>query len=166
MEWNIFVVVQPPSHVRLFATPRTAECQASPSLTISWNSSKFMFIEGHPAFSSLLPSSPMSSVFPSISVFSNKSAVLSPLPLPLHSDPPDENRMEDYSAIKRNRFESIVVRWRNLEPVIRSEVRKRKTNIYINMYMISRKIVLMNLFTEKKWRHRIHSCGHREGRRS
>ena len=108
----------------------------------------------------------MSSVFLSIRVFSNESAVLSSLPLPLHSNPPDENRMEYYSAIKRNGFESIVVRWMNLEPVIQSEVRKRKTHIYVNMYVISRKIVLMNLLTEKKWRHRKHSCGHREGRRS
>ena len=37
--------------------------------------------------------------------------------------------MEYYSAIKRNKFESVVVRWIKLEPVIQSEVRSRKTNI-------------------------------------
>ena len=37
--------------------------------------------------------------------------------------------MKYYSAMKRNKFESIVVRWMNLEPIIQSEVRKRKTNI-------------------------------------
>ena len=38
--------------------------------------------------------------------------------------------MEYYSAIKRNEFESDVVRWMNLEPVIQSKVvRKSKTNI-------------------------------------
>ena len=30
--------------------------------------------------------------------------------------------MEYYSAIKRNAFESVLVRWMNLEPVIQSEV--------------------------------------------
>ena len=29
--------------------------------------------------------------------------------------------MEYYSAIKRNEFESLVVRWMNLEPLIQSE---------------------------------------------
>ena len=37
--------------------------------------------------------------------------------------------MEYYSAIKRNAFESVLVRRMNLEPVIQSKVRKRKTNI-------------------------------------
>ena len=37
--------------------------------------------------------------------------------------------MEYYSAIKRNKTELFVVRWMNLESVIESEVRKRKTNI-------------------------------------
>ena len=32
-------------------------------------------------------------------------------------------------VVKRNQVESVVVRWMNLEPVIQSEVRKRKTNI-------------------------------------
>ena len=37
--------------------------------------------------------------------------------------------MEYYSAIKRNKIELFVVRWMDLESVIQSEVRKRKTNI-------------------------------------
>ena len=36
--------------------------------------------------------------------------------------------MEYYSAIKRNEFESALVRWINLEPAMQSKVRKRKTN--------------------------------------
>ena len=36
--------------------------------------------------------------------------------------------MEYYSAIKRNEIELFVVRWMDLEPVIHSEVRKRKIN--------------------------------------
>ena len=37
--------------------------------------------------------------------------------------------MRYYSAIKKNEFESVLVRWVNLESVIQSEVRKRKANI-------------------------------------
>ena len=36
--------------------------------------------------------------------------------------------MEYYSAIKRNGIELFVVRWMDLESVIQSEGRKRKTN--------------------------------------
>ena len=36
--------------------------------------------------------------------------------------------VEYYSAIKRNEIELFVVRWMDLETVIQSEVRKRKTN--------------------------------------
>ena len=39
--------------------------------------------------------------------------------------------MEYYSAVKRNEFESILVRWMNLEPVIPSEVsQKEKNSVY------------------------------------
>ena len=34
-----------------------------------------------------------------------------------------------YSAIKKNTFESVIMRWMNPEPRVQSEVRKRKTNI-------------------------------------
>ena len=37
--------------------------------------------------------------------------------------------MEYYSAIKRNTFESVLMRWMNLEPIIQSEVTQRKINI-------------------------------------
>ena len=37
-------------------------------------------------------------------------------------------RMEYYSAMKRNTFESILMRWVNLEPIIQIEVSK-ETNI-------------------------------------
>ena len=32
-------------------------------------------------------------------------------------------------AIKRNTFESVLMRWMNLEPIIQSEVSQRKVNI-------------------------------------
>ena len=35
--------------------------------------------------------------------------------------------MEYYSAIKKNAFESFLMRWMKLEPIIQSEVGKRKT---------------------------------------
>ena len=43
--------------------------------------------------------------------------------------------MEYYSAIERNEFESVLVRWMNLEPVIQSEVSQKNnyrvlTHIY------------------------------------
>ena len=37
--------------------------------------------------------------------------------------------VEYYSAIKRDGFESVIVMWLNLEAVIQSEVRKKKTNL-------------------------------------
>ena len=37
--------------------------------------------------------------------------------------------VEYYSAIKKSKFEPVLVRWMNLEPIIQSEVRRRKTNI-------------------------------------
>ena len=37
--------------------------------------------------------------------------------------------MEHYSAVKRNAFESVLMRWMKLEPIFQSEVRKRKINI-------------------------------------
>ena len=38
--------------------------------------------------------------------------------------------MRYYLAIERNTFESVLMRGMNLEPIIQSEVRERKTNIY------------------------------------
>ena len=45
--------------------------------------------------------------------------------------------MEYYSAIKKNAFESVLMRWMKLEPIIQSEVKsERKTLIhYINTYI-------------------------------
>ena len=44
--------------------------------------------------------------------------------------------MEYYSAIKRNSFESVLMSWMNLEPVIQSEVSQKEKQIsYINTYI-------------------------------
>ena len=73
--------------------------------------------------------------------------------------------MDYYLAIKMNAFESVLMRWMNLEPIIQSKVsRKRKTNIiYDHTYIESRKILLMDLLSSQQRRH-IH-FGHSKGRR-
>ena len=38
--------------------------------------------------------------------------------------------MEYYSAIKRNTFESVPMRWMNLEPIIQSEVSQKEKDKY------------------------------------
>ena len=38
--------------------------------------------------------------------------------------------MEYYSAIKRNSFESVPMRWMNLEPIIQSEVSQKEKDKY------------------------------------
>ena len=43
--------------------------------------------------------------------------------------------MEYYSVIKKNKSESVVVRWMNLEPVIQSEESQKEKNKYINAYI-------------------------------
>ena len=47
--------------------------------------------------------------------------------------------MEYYSAIKKNTFESVLMRWMKLEPIIQSEFKpERKTPIqYTNTYIRS-----------------------------
>ena len=37
--------------------------------------------------------------------------------------------MEYHSAIKKNTFESVLMRWMKLEPIIQSEARKKNTNM-------------------------------------
>ena len=72
------VIVHSPSHVQFFATPRTAACQASLSLTISQRLPKFMSIESVMPSSHLVLCHPLlllSSVFLSTGVFSSESGL-------------------------------------------------------------------------------------------
>ena len=73
----MWVVVQSLSHVQLFVTPWTAARQASLSFTISWSLPKFMFIESVMPSNQLILFCPLllPSIFPSIRVFSNESAL-------------------------------------------------------------------------------------------
>ena len=57
--------------------------------------------------------------------------------------------MEHYSAIKRNAFESVLMRWMNLEPIIQSEMNQKGKDKYSNTYT-------QNL---EKWYGRIYSQG-------
>ena len=73
-----FSSVQSLSHVPLFATPWTAAQQASLSITNSWNAPKAMSIESVMPSNHLILCHPLlllPSVFPSIRVFSNESAL-------------------------------------------------------------------------------------------
>ena len=81
--------------------------------------------------------------------------------------------MECYAAVKRNAFESIQMRWMNLEPIVRSEVsqkEKDKYSILMHMYglfLCNRKMVLMILFAgqQRRYRHKEQTYGHSEGGR-
>ena len=73
-----FISVQLLSHVQLFATPWTAACQASLSITNSQSLLKLMSIESVMPSSHLILCRPLlllPSIFPSISVFFNESAL-------------------------------------------------------------------------------------------
>ena len=73
-----FSSVQLLSRVRLFATPWTAACQASLSITYSWSLLKLMSIESVMPPNHLILCCPLLlllSIFPSIRVFSNESVL-------------------------------------------------------------------------------------------
>ena len=72
----VFSSVQSPSRVWLFATPGTAACQASLSITNSWSLLKLMAIESVMPFNHLILCHPLvlpPSVFLIIRIFSNES---------------------------------------------------------------------------------------------
>ena len=73
----VVVTVQLLSCVRLFVTPRDATRQASLFFTISQSSLKFMSIESVMPSNHFIPCHPLLliSIFPSIRVFSNESAL-------------------------------------------------------------------------------------------
>ena len=65
--------------------------------------------------------------------------------------------MEYYSAIKKNTFESILMRWMKLEPIIQSEVsqkEKHQYSILTHIYMEFRKMVIMTLYVRQQKRPR------------
>ena len=65
--------------------------------------------------------------------------------------------MEYYSAIKKNTFESVLMRWMKLEPIIQSEVsqkEKHQYSILTQIYMKFRKMVTITLYVRQQKRHR------------
>ena len=43
------------------------------------------------------------------------------------------HKVEYYTAIKKNAFESILIRWMNLEPIIQSEVSQKEKDKYCTL---------------------------------
>ena len=65
--------------------------------------------------------------------------------------------MEYYSAIKKNTFESVLMRWMKLEPIIQSEVsqkEKHQYSILTHIYMEFRMMVTITLYARQQKRHR------------
>ena len=64
--------------------------------------------------------------------------------------------MEYYSAIK-NTFESVLMNWMKLDPIIQSEVsqkEKHQYSILTYIYMEFRKMVTITLYARQQKRHR------------
>ena len=55
--------------------------------------------------------------------------------------------MEYYSAIKNNVFESVLLRWMKLEPIMHSKVNQKKKLMHI---MEFRKMVTMTLYARQQ----------------
>ena len=65
--------------------------------------------------------------------------------------------MEYYSAIKKNAFESVLMMWMKLEPIMQSEVCQKEKHQYsmlMHIYMEFRKMVMMSLYVRQQKRHR------------
>ena len=64
--------------------------------------------------------------------------------------------MEYYSAIKKNAFESVLMRWMKLEPIIQSEASQKEKHQHsmLMIYMEFRKKVTMPLRARQQKRHR------------
>ena len=62
--------------------------------------------------------------------------------------------MEYFSAIKNNAFESVLMRWMKLEPIIQSEVSQKEKHKYsiLTIYMEFRKMVTMTLYARQQKR--------------
>ena len=72
--------------------------------------------------------------------------------------------MEYYSAIKKNAFDLVLMRWIKLEPIIQSEVSQKEKHIYLEFI----KMVMMTLYARQQKRHRCIEqrfglCGRRGG---
>ena len=65
--------------------------------------------------------------------------------------------MEYYSVIKKNTFESVLMRWIKVEPIIQSEVNQKEKHQYsilTHIYGIFWKMVMITLDVRQQKRHR------------
>ena len=63
--------------------------------------------------------------------------------------------MEYYSAIEKNAFESVLMRWMKVEPIIQSEVSEKEKHQYnttMHIYTEFRKMVTMTLYARQQKR--------------
>ena len=63
--------------------------------------------------------------------------------------------MEYYSAIIKSTFESVLIRWMKLEPIIQSEISQKEKHQYIILtyiYMEFRKMVMITLYVRQQKR--------------
>ena len=80
--------------------------------------------------------------------------------------------MEYYSAIKKTTFESVLMKWMKLEPILQSEVsqkEKHQYSILTHIYVEFRKKVTITLYVRQQKRHRCIEqsfglCGRGQGR--
>ena len=63
--------------------------------------------------------------------------------------------MEYYSAIKKNTFELVLMRWMKLEPIIQNEVSQKEKHQYSIMHIYGiYKVVVMILYVKQQRRHK------------
>ena len=64
--------------------------------------------------------------------------------------------MEYFSAVKKNTFESILMRWMKLEPIIQSQVSQKEKHQYSMLLLLMefRKMVTITLYARQQKRHR------------
>ena len=64
--------------------------------------------------------------------------------------------MEYYSALKKNTFESVLMRWMKLESIMQNEISQKNTNtVYSRMYMEFRKTIMMIPYARQQKKHRF-----------
>ena len=70
------------------------------------------------------------------------------------------NTMEYYSAIKKNAFESVLMRWMKLEPIIQSEVSQKEKHQYsILMHIYGIHKDGNDVRQQKRYRHKEQTLG-------
>ena len=63
--------------------------------------------------------------------------------------------MEYYSALKKNTFESVLMRWMKMESIMQYEVSQKNTNtVYSCIYMEFRKTIMMIPYARQPKKHR------------